>query len=59
MKTCVFHKMFWNCCGYNIEVGVNISRWLVGFGWVRDFGKYTHFNIGPIAISFYKIDKVT
>lgn len=51
MKTCVFHKMFWDCCGYNIELGVNISRWLIGFGWTPEM---VHFNVGPIAISLYK-----
>lgn len=57
MKTCLFYKMFWNTFGYNIEISVNITRWLIGFGWFgsvigKDAG--VHINFGPIATTFYK-----
>ena len=52
MRTCVFYKMFWNCWGYNIEFGINLTRWLIGFGWI--YGDCVHFNIGPMTMCFIK-----
>jgi hypothetical protein len=51
MKECVYYKMLWDHFGFNIEVSVNITRWLIGFGWYRYPIKHVHFNLGPIAIS--------
>ena len=56
MRTCLYGKLFLNRYGYNIEVSINISRWLIGFGWFSGSPRGTHFNLGPVAITFYKND---
>ena len=53
MKNCIFYKMFWNIRSWNIEISINLTRWLVGFGWAGA-GKFIHFNFGPAVISFIK-----
>ena len=54
MKQCIYYKMLWNRFSYNIEISANITRWLIGFGWVSGSHGCVHFNLGPIAVSFYR-----
>ena len=52
MKT-NFNKMFWGIRGWDIEIGIDITRWLIGFGWDCKY-PYAHINFGPMVICFSK-----
>lgn len=35
-----------------IELNIDLTRWLIGFGWYVSFIGYFHINIGPLVILF-------
>lgn len=47
-----WYKLFGNVPINYIEINIDFSRWLLGFGW---YGwNIVHFNFGPLAIIKYK-----
>ena len=45
MKT--YHKIIGNMFEKWIEVTINFSHWMIGFGWVKHC---VYFNFGPLAV---------
>jgi len=52
MKT--HHKIFGNPLKTYIEISIDFTRWLIGFGWAKltysIVPSYVHFNLGPFAL---------
>jgi len=49
------YKIIGDLTKTNIEFSLDLSRWLIGFGWIKhsNFKKQkrsVHFNLGPLAI---------
>ena len=47
----LYYKVLGDVFGNNIEISIDLTRWLVGFGWLHSC---IHINLGPLALIFAK-----
>lgn len=53
------YKIYGNVVQDHLEINLDLSRWLLGFGWCGHRFKVVHINFGPLAVLYcWKSKKV-